>query len=107
LCFEQDNPLAQTLQTMTEPFVVEALRRQPYGREAARPPPCCARWMARSPSAFAPRAKLRGVMVLGPRMAGRIFAAPELDAVIILSNHWGSPSTMPKLYTESQNSPHL
>jgi PAS domain S-box-containing protein len=104
LILEASDPVVQQLQREREPIVSDVLYR-------VRPSPVITEVSHRMAALHASLALgiysktgLEGVILLGPRLSGRIYGAAEQTALEILSNHLAVALENASLYTQVQDS---
>ena len=104
LTIDKDDSLVAALRTADTPLAMETITRR-------RMPPALERAAERLTelkvsvaSSIRRKDRLTGIMLLGPRLSGRIYGGLEQDAVQTLSNQMAVSIENAKLYTEAENS---
>lgn len=98
------NTLSEILQFEKEPLVTDLIYRRKVNRQLLD----MQDWFKANKIGAAVgiyfKDKIEGLLLLGPREAGRIYAANEQDLLSLLSNQLGVAIENAKLYTEVQDS---
>lgn len=104
LRMDPNDPLIRVLRTTAEPLVVDAVSRVRASPEELQ----AARVMATLRTSIAvginPAAGLRGVILLGPRLSGRVYGSAEQQVLQVLGNQLAVGLENAELYTRLQDS---
>ena len=98
------NPLARAVARSTSPLVAETVQRLPPSRgldEAARE---MLRLGAAAAVAVRSKGEMNGIVLLGPRMSGRVYGTLEQDALAGASDQLGVAVENARLYTQLEDS---
>jgi len=101
---EGTNPLAQAVASSRSPLVAETIQRLPPSRgldEAARE---MQRLDAAAAVAVRSKGKMNGIVLLGPRLSGRVYGTLEQDALAGASDQLGVAVENARLYTQLEDS---
>jgi nitrogen-specific signal transduction histidine kinase len=104
LSLETHEPLASVLQQEREPLVVDLLARRRQSPALQAVSKTMKEWKMAAASGIHYKGELEGIILLGPRLSGRIYGATEQDLLKLLGNQLGVAIENAKLYTEVQDS---
>ncbi len=101
--FDRESPLVQQLEETREPLVLEELRRIRLTPQLRRVAALMEGLQVAIAMPIASREHLAGVMVLGPRLSGRMYGIPEQNALQVLCGQLAVAIENAELFTEVQN----
>lgn len=104
LTISRDNPLARLMARSNSPLVPDVLRRLRPSEEQDEA--CVVVEKAKAAAAVGMHSKegLEGILLVAPRLSGRIYGAPEQQALQLLSNQMAVALNNARLYTQLQDS---
>ena len=99
-----EDPLVETLKSESEPVAADTIQRQRPTSVLAQTGRRFAELRAAMAVGIHSKGGLQGLMLLGPRLSGRIYGAMEQDTLQILCNQLAVALENAKLYTQVQDS---
>jgi signal transduction histidine kinase len=98
-----DDAIPALLRDQHEPLSADLLPRYTYTAGVAQAINRLAELQVSVAVGIETKGRLETLMLLGPRLSGRIYATPELTTLQLLSNHLGVALENAKLYTQVQD----
>lgn len=103
VCLAANDPLARLMSRTDTPLVPDIARRaalDPEREEACR---VLDRLQIKAAIGMRSKERLEGLVLVGPRLSGRIYGAPEQQALQLLSNQLAVALNNARLYTQVQD----
>lgn len=104
LCLASTNPLPKLLQGYNEMIVPSVLARLNPNPSLAAACKVVEELQFSAALGLHSKEGLEGIFLIGPKLSGRIFSAPEQNALQLLCNHLAVALSNAKLYTQLQDS---
>jgi signal transduction histidine kinase len=101
---EGDNPLVQAVALSRSPLVAETIQRLPPSRGLERAADAMRRLDTAAATAVRYKGEVSGIVLLGPRLSGRVYGTLEQDALAGASDQLGVAVENARLYTELEDS---